>query len=345
MRVDNLQSKKIAIHHREGSFSDRWINYCRDENIPYKIVDCYSTGIITDLDDCDILMWHWHHGDPKAALFARQLTYSLECIGKKVFPDANTAWHFDDKLGQKYLLEAVGAPFIKSYVFYDKKESLAWAEKADYPKVFKLRGGAGSANVKLIKSPGHAKNLIDTAFGTGFERFDRVGNLKEHIRRYKEGKGSILGIIKGVGRLWMGTSYAKMAGKERGYFYVQDFIANNKSDIRIVVVGNKGFALERFVRDNDFRASGSGRIKYLDDSNCDKNCLHIAFETSRKLKTSCLAYDFIYNENGEPLIVEISYAFAMKAYDACEGYWDADLNWVKGKFNPQNWMVEGVMNG
>ena len=27
-------------------------------------------------------------------------------FGIKVFPDSNTAWHFDDKVGQKYLLEA-----------------------------------------------------------------------------------------------------------------------------------------------------------------------------------------------------------------------------------------------
>ena len=31
---------------------------------------------------------------------------------------------FDDKIGQKYLLEALGIPFINSHVFYDKYEAI-----------------------------------------------------------------------------------------------------------------------------------------------------------------------------------------------------------------------------
>ena len=32
---------KIAIHHRKGSFSDRWIVYCKKEGIEYKLVNAY----------------------------------------------------------------------------------------------------------------------------------------------------------------------------------------------------------------------------------------------------------------------------------------------------------------
>ena len=68
-----------------------------------------------------------------------------------VFPNFNTAWHFDDKVGQKYLLEAIDAPLVPSYVFYSKEMALKWLEQTQFPKVFKLRGGAGSANVKLVQ--------------------------------------------------------------------------------------------------------------------------------------------------------------------------------------------------
>ena len=30
---------KIAIHHRQGSFSDRWIEYCKENGINFKIVN------------------------------------------------------------------------------------------------------------------------------------------------------------------------------------------------------------------------------------------------------------------------------------------------------------------
>ena len=118
---------KIAIHHRPGSFSDRWIEYCKREGIEYKIVDCFQSDIIEQLKVCDALMWHHHHGDYKDVLFAKGLLFSLEQAGIKVFPDFNTGWHFDDKVGQKYLLEAINAPLVPSYVFYDKQSARDWA--------------------------------------------------------------------------------------------------------------------------------------------------------------------------------------------------------------------------
>ena len=96
---------KIAIHHTPGSFSDRWISYCNDNNIEFKIVNCYDNDIVSQLDDCNALMWHHHHGNYKDVLFAKQLLYSLQVSGKKCFLIFNTTWHFDDKVGQKYLLE------------------------------------------------------------------------------------------------------------------------------------------------------------------------------------------------------------------------------------------------
>jgi hypothetical protein len=67
---------RIAIHNRIGSYSDEWIDYCKKNNIDFKIVNCYDSDIVVQLSDCDGLMWHWPHWDFKAAHFARQLTYS-----------------------------------------------------------------------------------------------------------------------------------------------------------------------------------------------------------------------------------------------------------------------------
>src|SRR4051812_29552347 len=113
---------KIAIHNRPGSFSDRWISYCRQNHVDYKLVNCYDSDIVAQLDDCEGLMWHWSQVDYKDLLFAKQLTISLEKKGLKVFPDVNTSWHFEDKVGQKYLLEAIGAPLVDSYVFYSRQK-------------------------------------------------------------------------------------------------------------------------------------------------------------------------------------------------------------------------------
>lgn len=334
---------KIAIHDSKEKhfFSDRWIEYCSRNNIPFKVVNAYDNDIINQLNDCDIFMWHHSNYDYRDALFAKQLIYSLETIGIKVFPDFNTTWHFDDKVGQKYLLEAIDAPLVPSYVFYNKKDARKWIESTSFPKVFKLRGGSGSSNVQLVENKHKAKKLIKKAFGKGFSQFDKFNHLKFRYKNFRAGKESFVGVLKGIVRLFIGNKYSNMVPKEKGYVYFQDFIPNNKFDIRIVVIGGERAAGEkRYVRKNDFRASGSGDFNYED---IDLKAVEIAFDVSKRLNLQSVAFDFVLDSNKQPLIVEMSYGFGVEGISNAPGYWDSTLNWHEGKFNPQEWMVEDLI--
>jgi glutathione synthase/RimK-type ligase-like ATP-grasp enzyme len=332
---------KIGIHLTKGFFCDRWITYCDTMGISYKIVDCYRSDIIRQLEDCDALMWHFNHKSPKASKFAKQLIFSVKASGKKVFPDFNTVWHFDDKIAQKYLLESIGAPLAPSYVFYSRQEAREWANHTDYPKVFKLRNGAGSDNVKLVKNKEEAIHFINKAFGRGFGQYESWNNLKERYRKYRLGKTTSWDVFKGILRLAHKTEYARVTGREMGYAYFQDFIPGNNFDIRVIVINDKAFAIKRMVRENDFRASGSGFILY-EKEHFNEKTIRLAFNVSDKLAAQCMAYDFVY-QSGNPLIVEISYGFTKEGYDPCPGYWDKDLTWHEGSFNPYGWMVEDLI--
>lgn len=335
---------KIAIHNYPDSFSDRWIEYCKQKGIDYKVVNAYDSDIVAQVSDCDAFMMHHFHFDPKDILFAKQLLYSLETTGIRCFPNFHTTWHFDDKVGQKYLLEAVGAPLVPSYVFYSKRDALDWISKASFPKVFKLRGGAGASNVRLAHTPAEARKFVKKAFGKGFPQTDNLRGLKERYRRWREGQDTFVSVLKGIGRLFILDNYAKMHNREKGYVYFQDFIPRNSFDIRVCVVGERAFALKRMTRKGDFRASGSGNIVY-DKEQIDERCVKIAFEVNEKLKTQSIAYDFIFDTDNQPLIVEVSYAYAVKAYDLCEGYWTKDMQWHEGThFDFCGWMVEDLIS-
>ena len=262
--------------------------------------------------------------------------------GIRVFPDFNSCWHCDDKLGQKYLLESIGAPIVPTYIFYSRDEALNWIKDATFPIVFKLRGGAGSENVRLVRSKSKARNLINIAFNKGFPAFNTLQNIKERIRKFKEGKGTIFSIIKGYIRLIIPQYSSKMRPNEKGYIYFQDFIPNNNFDIRVIIIAEKAFAIKRIVRKNDFRASGSGNILYEKD-NFTLETIKLSFLISARLKTQCIAFDFVFDINKKPLIVEISYGFFQNVYNDCVGYWDNELNFHPGSFTPQDWMVEILM--
>ena len=333
---------KIAIHHRLNSFSDRWINYCKKHNIEYKVVNAFDSDIIGQLKDCNAFMWHHHHGHFKDVLAAKKILFALEHAGIKVFPDFKTAWHFDDKVAQKYLLESVGAPLVPSYVFYEKQRAINWANQTSYPKVFKLKGGAGATNVKLVRTQVEALKLINKAFGKGFSQFDRLNNFKERYNKYKNAQDTLIGLAKGTGRLTIPTNFSKQQSPEKGYVYFQDFLPGNNCDLRVIVVGDKAWALKRFVRKGDFRASGSGLLDYAKE-NIDEKCIELAFQIDKKIQAQSTSYDFAYDCDNNPLIIEISYGFPTKFCDPCPGYWDSHLNWHEGKFNPQELMIEDLV--
>ena len=335
---------KIAIHHRKYSFSDRWITYCQDKGIEYKLVNAYDTDIIQQVEGCDVFMWHFHQGDYRDMQFAKALILSLEAKGVRCIPDSHTCWHFDNKVWEKYLLEAVGAPLVPSYVFYTEKEALEWAWKTTFPKVFKLKGGASASNVMLARSQKEAERLIRQCFGKGFLQYRWQSHLKEQWRKYKGKKATLRELLRPVYYAFKRypTVFSHYHQKEIGYAYFQDFIPNNDHDTRVVVIGcSRAMAERRYVRKGDFRASGSGRFEY---GKVDNRILDIAFGMAKRLKMQSVAFDFIM-DNDKPLIVEISYGFGTHGISHSGGYWTPDLVWHEDKdLDYCGWMVEDLIN-
>ena len=67
------------------------------------------------------------------------------------------------------------------------------------------------------------------------------------------------------------------------------------------------------------------------------------FEIAEKLNTQCVAFDYVH-DNGKPMLVEISYGFSPSGYDQCKGYWDRNLAWNEGNFNPYGWMIDNLIS-
>ncbi|MCF8367435.1 MAG: hypothetical protein K9G76_00235 [Bacteroidales bacterium] len=249
------------------------------------------------------------------------------------FPNYPTVWHYDDKVKQYYLLSQFGFPIVESYVFWDRISAVEWAKKMEYPLVFKLKGGSGSANVTLVRSFSKAKKLINKSFGKGIHPhfYDLPGKFKAYNYNYKK-------IAKFLFKPYYNKYFRKVNGysnytRHKNYVYFQKFIPNNDHDLRVAILGNRAWAFKRFVRPNDFRASGSNNYDARRDQ-IDMRAVKIAFEISKKLNFQSMAYDFVYDEKNNPLVVEISYTYGDYP-EFSNGYWDENLNWVDGCFVPE----------
>ncbi len=336
---------KIAIHHREGSFTDRWVDYCKNNNLDYLLVDCFKTNILDIFKKENIthLMWHLNHSSSKDLMVFPYVMNAAEKMGIKTFPNFNTRWHFDDKVAQKYLFESIGAPMVKSDVFYEKEDAFTFLNSSQLPLVAKLKRGAGSTNVKLINSKEEGVEYIRKLFAEGIASTSAtLGNFDQKLRVAKQIKDPVKLVKKTIGFFKKNKFERTLTQAEKGYVYFQEFLPNNNFDTRIIVVGDIAFGIRRFNKENDFRASGSGKIDF-DVLNIDLETVKIALNVTEKIGGQCLAFDFVYDLDNNPKIVEVCFGFSMKAYDSCPGYWRKDLSFVESIFNPQKFMMENFL--
>ena len=327
---------QIAIHPAENSWSDGWIAACRRRDIGVKLVDCTAPDVIAQVAGCDGLMWHFNHEDRADQLAAIPLLSALSAAGVPVYPDPPTMWHFDDKIAQSYLFEALGAQAAKTWVFYNKDRAMQFLAAADFPVVFKLRRGAGSTNVQLIRDRRQGEELCKKAFGEGFSTSQGYfGEAGRKVRRIGSAEVPLQKVRRAPRSIKRNLQRARASEKERGDFMVQQFIEGADHDTRISVIGDRAFGFTRGVREDDFRASGSGII-HFEPARIDAQCVQAAFELSAQLGSQSMAYDFVRGRDGKQWVVEMCYGYLASAVHSCPGHWLRDGTWVDGHVWPQD---------
>ena len=336
---------RIGIHPDNmwgTSYSEKWTEFLTARGVEVITLDLLeSDALLQAAKRSGVMCRYFHVQQDKQSL--QRILYAIEHYLKiPVFPESQTAWHYDEKVAQWYLFDALRAPQPQSWVFWDRERALSWADTACYPVVFKLSVGAGASNVRKIETRDEALRFIERMFGPGM--------FPMTMNEYRSDP-SIRSLAQMKTLLWRTMHAAKYAlfgaypplpdtwwKPEHGYALFQEFLPGNAFDTRVTVIGDRAFAFRRMNRPGDFRASGSGNIDY-DQGKIDRRCLEIAFETSRKGGFQTMAYDFLYKDKS-PVICEICYTFVDTAVYACPGHWDSNLTWHEGKMWPEEAQIE-----
>ena len=325
-----------SVAHEFDSSSYLWAKYLKCAGHKVRWVNAYQSDIVQQLKGCDGFMWRWGHCEGMYRIARRILPIVEDYLKIAAYPNRATCWHYDDKISQAMLFETMSIPTPKTWVFFCAKEAVAWAKDAEYPLVAKLATGAGSSNVKLIEEFNVAKFHIERMFS--------AWNHEISLKRESFLNDRFIASLR---VLWQGRALLDFRNEEpqRGYVYFQEFQKGNAFDTRVTVIGNRAFAFRRWVRNGDFRASGSGQISY-DKDEIDIRFVELAFETAGKLAAQSLAMDGFYSNEGTPVIGEISYAYSSWAIRNCPGHWEAsaategaDVHWVAGQMWPEEAQV------
>lgn len=334
---------KVALVYKENTFAEEWLKYLQENNIDHFQVDPYANDSIKEISKADYFFWHFDHFDYKDVLCAKSIINSLE--GKvKCFPNLKECFYFNDKLSQKYLLEAHQIQIPQTNVFYDKEQAKSFASKTKFPVVAKLRKGAGSSNVWLLKNKKEATEYINKSFGNGFSVFNTKKYLQTRFQTSKQNESKLQNGLKGIRGAIINKKSAVLQSKEKGYVLFQEYIPNDGFDIRVVVVNkNKAFSARRDVKENDWAASGSGIASYPNE-HLDTDYIKAAFDIADKLDARCIAIDFVREKSSNVIYtVEVSVFYAYYSMKPGRGYWGSDLKWNEDEKEPQYFLLEDII--
>lgn len=173
-----------------------------------------------------------------------------------------------------------------------------------FPYVFKTVDGSGSKGVELVNNVKDIKNIRKNYFNISPPR-----KIKNIIRLYQLPSENY--------KLYQ--YYYKPFKR----FITQDFIENLTCDYRVLVIGDRFYAMRRDVRDGDFRASGSKKFHY-DEVPCE--VLDYAKKVFEKLNSPYISMDLVYKEKDVYLIEYQGTNFGSSVLRNSQGYYEFNNN-------------------
>jgi glutathione synthase/RimK-type ligase-like ATP-grasp enzyme len=339
---------KVAVYQSQGSQESSWYHRLapalQDRGVDVIPFSRPNGAAMRLAAKCDGLMWRFiSHGKNSHQVAKPFLGAVEQTCSTAVWPNWATRWHYDDKAAQSFLLDSIGAPIPKYHVCARRDAAVEWLKEADFPVVFKLSGGARARAVGLIRTLQEGIRVIDRLFYRGLSgRHDldavargsdgtvisRIASLPMNLARetfhtIKYGRSHLYEPRIGIG-LPLETRMAVL----------QEFLPANEWDFRVIIIDKHAFALRRFNRPSDFRASGSGLL----DRNpqfIDPSLIELAWTVTETCGFQCMGYDILLAQDGTPRFTEMSYTFPDYFVAESPGHWDRNLEWHPGHSTAQ----------
>lgn len=181
----------------------------------------------------------------------------------------------ENKGYQEIMRQIHGIKDIKGLYYSGSQDALV--DEISFPAVYKSTDGSKSRGVALL--------------------YD-VDDLKRKSCKYEK-----------LSFYWrIHRSLAKMLNRStvwhdyitpRHSFVVQEFVPELSFDFKVLVFGKKYFVLQRGVRNGDFRASGSGKLEFIE---AEEGLLEYSRNIFEKFNSPFISMDICKTKNGYALI-------------------------------------------
>lgn len=159
-----------------------YISACREIGVAYKLLDISGpdwpqiieeSGCNAFLVRPSVVVSIWKQ------MFDERLRVMAHDLDKILFPSYDEIWFYESKRRMHYWLAAHRVPHPKTWVFYNLKEALMFADQAELPVVYKSDFGSGASGVYIFRERRALKRHIRSCFNRGFTTYRRCPNDRE----------------------------------------------------------------------------------------------------------------------------------------------------------------------
>ena len=305
--------------------------------ISYSVLNMDCVDWQEKIASYDTIVWNPHYMGIRLASHYKEKIYFMQYIlNKLVFPGFGTIWHFESKVAESYLFDHYGIKTPKTFVSFDYIEACQEIKSTDFPIVFKRSEGASSQNVRLFRNKKQLKWALEEIFCDQLWGKVRPGTTKSQF------------ILGNFTKQWFWFWILRKSGfghGDDGVVYWQEFIPDNRADLRITVVGDRfAYGFWRNNRPNDFRASGSGLIDY--EREVPKELIQYCLKINKELNFDSMCYDILFTKDSF-VINEMSYSYIDRAIFNAPGYYeklsDDTIEFRNGHYWPEELWVKWVL--
>ena len=219
------------------------IAYFKSKDIDLNILDLGDTNIPKDS-----IVFTTSSQKPYQKQLVDDYLEVLEYQNNILIPSKNIIKAHENKGFQEYYKQLLNFHSLKG--IYLNKHNIDYENIKNfigYPLVLKKLDGSGSKGVQLINTEEKLKKEI----------FKLQPSL--HIRY-------LIYVKEQVKRIFLRKNNLEKIEYFRDYqnFVIQEFVSNLKFDYKVLIFFDKYYVLKRNIKENDFRASGSGNFEFVE---------------------------------------------------------------------------------
>ena len=131
----------------------------------------------------DAYLWHADAKDEDYRIIHDRIYYLEHVLKKKIFPDMNMYFSYNDKAKQLEYFNYFNIPTIKTWMFNQHQTAKRHIAKTKYPLVIKNVNSYGGKGVYLVKNKQQAGKIVDRIFKSpnGYNKIKKYLYAQEFI--------------------------------------------------------------------------------------------------------------------------------------------------------------------